>query len=496
MTSHDALWERIEAFELDETFESKLAREQGWTRLHARRVIREYKRFLYLAVTGAGLTVPSDAVDQAWHLHVCDTRSYLEDLCDRVLGRMLHHLPSRGGAAEWRRHTEGYAETLARYERRFGTPPADIWPAPAARWAHEGRQVRVSRGEVWIVPRLRTLALRAWRLGLGDRIALAAGAGALAFGAVGFGRTASFTPWALGVLLVWGWSAAYHLRRRARGPSPEDRGQPAIAGPPGQSDTTDREAAPADPHVAAWLRGGRDLAVRAAIVTALDAGWLRCSGDRLSAPPEDTSCAAPYRAAEGAPDEPVRPALVRAVVRAVVEDGAQTVAEVVGRVAPTADSMEVDLVERGLVPAPSSARWWALAATCVAPVWGVARILVGASHSRPVGFLALATAIVSLAAWLGYRCWPSITHAGERLGEALAKEADTLAGEGLGATWRYTVGGADTLLGGPLAAAAAALAIAVPAYPRGRSAETSCGGGGCGSGCGGGGCGGCGGCGG
>lgn len=52
----DALWRRIEAFRFDAPgihlrFAARLAREQRWTGVQARRVLREYRRYLYLATT-------------------------------------------------------------------------------------------------------------------------------------------------------------------------------------------------------------------------------------------------------------------------------------------------------------------------------------------------------------------------------------------------------------------------------------------------------------
>jgi hypothetical protein len=50
----DALLAELEAFEIDEPvafpFSARLARENGWSHDHSRRVIAEYKRFVWLAV--------------------------------------------------------------------------------------------------------------------------------------------------------------------------------------------------------------------------------------------------------------------------------------------------------------------------------------------------------------------------------------------------------------------------------------------------------------
>ena len=79
---------------------------------------------------------PSEDVDQAWHLHLTYTRSYWKRFCGDVLGRPLHHDPTRGGPAEARKHLAMYDRTLAAYREAFGhEPPPDIWSpaAPSAR---------------------------------------------------------------------------------------------------------------------------------------------------------------------------------------------------------------------------------------------------------------------------------------------------------------------------------------------------------------------------
>ena len=112
------------------TFAARLARENGWTLAAAERVIGEYKRFCYLAVRAGHPVTPSDAVDQAWHLHLTYSRDYWERFCPQVLGSALHHGPTAGGAEEGQRHFEQYAETLKSYERLFGeSAPADLWPS-------------------------------------------------------------------------------------------------------------------------------------------------------------------------------------------------------------------------------------------------------------------------------------------------------------------------------------------------------------------------------
>src|SRR5262245_63811110 len=103
--SQQVLYNRLMTFEIDEpgvelTFARRLARENGWDLLYAERVIAEYKRFLLLACEAGHVVSPSEDVDQAWHLHLTYTRSYWDGLCREVLGRPLHHGPTKGGAAE------------------------------------------------------------------------------------------------------------------------------------------------------------------------------------------------------------------------------------------------------------------------------------------------------------------------------------------------------------------------------------------------------------
>jgi hypothetical protein len=153
---------RLQAYSPDEpgvvvSFSARLARENGWTRAEALKVMEEYRRFVYLAMTAGHPVTPSVAVDQAWHLHLTYTRSYWDDLCGRVLGRPLHHDPTKGGSAEGGRFTGYYARTLQSYRAAFGQePPAGIWPSAAERFAPAARIRQVSDATHWVVakPRL------------------------------------------------------------------------------------------------------------------------------------------------------------------------------------------------------------------------------------------------------------------------------------------------------------------------------------------------------
>jgi len=151
------LWNRIDALRIDSAdaslgFSARLARENGWTDEFAEQALREYKRFVYLvAISGEELT-PSDQVDQVWHLHMTYTCSYRNDLCHGILGKALHHLPTKGGADEQRRFHGQYAKTLLIYEEEFGhPPPAAVWPPVEIRFRHAESFVRINKASAWVI---------------------------------------------------------------------------------------------------------------------------------------------------------------------------------------------------------------------------------------------------------------------------------------------------------------------------------------------------------
>lgn len=135
-------------------FTARLQCEQyGWTRPYAERVTREYTRFLILAAISDRHVTPSEAVDQAWHLHIVYTESYHE-WCDALFGRYLHHGPTKGGKAEGERFEDQYEHTLALYERTFGeAPPSDIWPATSKRFDPHDAGLWIQPAHYWVIPR-------------------------------------------------------------------------------------------------------------------------------------------------------------------------------------------------------------------------------------------------------------------------------------------------------------------------------------------------------
>lgn len=141
MITDPDLWRRIKAHDFDDlgadfTFTDRLAAEQGWTLGFARRVIEEYRRYIYLAAIGQREVNPSRAVEEVWRLHLTYTRDYWGSFCANVLGRPLHHEPSSRTGAENQRYSDAYAATLAIYQNEFGIEPDDeIWPSEDERIA-------------------------------------------------------------------------------------------------------------------------------------------------------------------------------------------------------------------------------------------------------------------------------------------------------------------------------------------------------------------------
>ncbi len=177
--AHARMWARLQAYSFDDwrpargsgggsgagepslTFAARLARENGWSSAFSERVLEEYKRFVFLAMTAGHPVTPSDQVDQAWHLHLTYTRAYWDRLCGQVLGRPLHHNPTVGGAAEDAKFEDWYERTKSAYRAAFAQePPADIWPDNDARFDHDAFCRRVNTLDNLVVPkdRVRSVA--------------------------------------------------------------------------------------------------------------------------------------------------------------------------------------------------------------------------------------------------------------------------------------------------------------------------------------------------
>ena len=487
-TDEQALWQQIEAFALDEPtaafpFSHRLARDNGWSREQAQRVVAEYKRFVLLAMIAGHPVTPSDQVDQAWHLHLTYTRSYWEDFCGKLLPRPLHHEPTRGGSREGRKFDDWYGRTLASYRRCFGSePPADIWPPAAIRFGEDVQFVRVNRRRHWIIPRPARLlaALRplSWTLPL---LALA-GCGTAALGGTNpfdF-RGPQFLAF-FGLLTVGVGLLAEGLRRSlARGGPEEPAGLPA--------------------YELAMLAGGNPRTVTTALAALLNREEVA-----ISAVTEGPQLVRTNKE----PAAEVHP-LERAVWEQLRREGSLTVPNLTGAMTETLVPLRRSLEQRGLLLTPAQAakvRWWPMLVALTVPAIGLVKIIVGLQRDRPVGFLALATVVTLVLGLIRFSRQPTLSRAGGRcLRRARQKQAALKAKAGYLRQAHSPLEVALPLsvaLFGTAVLASGHLSPLDDAIRRSRASATDSGSGGCGtsgdgggggdSGCGGGGCGGCGG---
>ena len=110
-------WEKLRTYQFDDpsailTFTRRLMRENDWEEAYARRVIEEYRRFMFLCLYAGYSVTPSDQVDQAWHLHLLYSEEYFDNFCSNYLGQVVHHQPTLGGVRENGKFYQWYSRTL------------------------------------------------------------------------------------------------------------------------------------------------------------------------------------------------------------------------------------------------------------------------------------------------------------------------------------------------------------------------------------------------
>ena len=391
------LYERIRTFSFDApgtayTFVQRLAKENAWSRPYAERVVDEYRRFAFLAVAAGHPVSPSDAVDQAWHLHLVYTRSYWDEFCSKVLHTPLHHEPGRGGEKEVAKFDDWYARTLASYAKFFGEgPPADVWLTVLEKAARREEFRRVDVKRHWVLSKR--------KLGIGVAAALLAlSLGLAAFGCMpatfAKGRPAVSPPFAAatlnpfdlrgpdflafyGIAYVAAFALAWVVRSASRGP-----------------DGAPRRGIHLDPYQIAYLNGGAVHAVNAAITALYHRDVLKVTESDGTLQVLRPGAALPHP-------------LEQAVYRAVDPDGREgrrrQVSDVRLIVRPTVEQVGAGLKKAGLVVNDDDARAAAVRATLVAlavPMTGLVKVMIGLSRDKPVSFLVLAviaTAVLAVA---------------------------------------------------------------------------------------------------
>lgn len=485
---NDQLWEhdrlrvfvaRVEAFEIDSDdktlrFVDRLARENRWSIPYAQRVIREYLRFCILAMRCDHPVTPSEAVDQAWHLHLTYTRSYWERFCGETLGGPLHHEPTAGGPDEGDKFRDWYGQTLDSYRHLFGdNPPRDVWPSTGERFAHAGELKWINSAREWAVSK----RLVAWSLGtVGCAVAAAlfrpgnAGdfqvAAGLPIGAAAVQLDLSDTDFLLfyGALVVIGLVAIVGLRVSAsasegRDPSPDDVGELST-------------------EELAVLSGGASRLAHVALTRLFAEGRIEAAKTMWW-----------YGKFRVVGPSPKGPAIVRDLYGAIKADTPPS--QLMAVVKPHFERIDVTLKEKGLRRTSmrkSKAATWV---TLFIGLIGGLRMVQGIVLGEDFGYLAVMTiAFVVVATLLNVTRFHA-TPKGRAYLERITStyEPDAIAGanpEPAALALGVAVLGTSAIDNVEGLAPLSSLAPSV-----GRS--SSAGGGGCGGGCGGGGCGGCGG---
>lgn len=65
-----------------------------WPACLAAQIVEFYKRFLWLNyIYPEAKLVPTRDIDECWHIHILNTKRYIED-CQELFGHYFHHQPA------------------------------------------------------------------------------------------------------------------------------------------------------------------------------------------------------------------------------------------------------------------------------------------------------------------------------------------------------------------------------------------------------------------
>jgi len=99
----------------------KLEKEYAWSSESLAMIVPLYKQWLILQACYKTYSIaPSTIIDEFWHMHILDTRKYMED-CQLVFGEYLHHFPYFGLRSEQdeKELNEGFELTKKLYKHHF-----------------------------------------------------------------------------------------------------------------------------------------------------------------------------------------------------------------------------------------------------------------------------------------------------------------------------------------------------------------------------------------
>ncbi|VTT97410.1 Uncharacterized protein OS=Pirellula staleyi (strain ATCC 27377 / DSM 6068 / ICPB 4128) GN=Psta_4308 PE=4 SV=1 [Gemmataceae bacterium] len=476
-SDHSELLSRIESFDIDGgrvglPFAARLARENGWSRARADRVVGEYKRFVFLAMTSDTPMCPAEDVDAAWHLHLTYTRSYWHRFCGELLGRPLHHEPTKGGPTEHGKHLAMYARTLRRYREAFGCDaPADVWSPADARFGDDLNHRSVNTSKNWVVPKapVRAAAKLAALFAAVAVLVPGCDGGPNPFALVGAKFLVFLIPMMIGAVVL-----GRLIISNQRGPEPAADETPDL-----------------DWEQVAFLAGGPARLTTAAASRLVADGSAAVRGDRL----------VPLGAPRDGASEVERAVFAGLPVEKTTEAFAPVAKAVHAAYDTPARQLEADGF---LMSSGAKTRAWLLGATPFLVVvigFALPRLLMGLSNGKPVDYLVLATGIGTVVGLIVISAGvPRLTRRGEHALASLKVRHQELQ---IGTGWNGpSDAGLAVALFGTAALAASSISFLRDWYPRQSAASSGgcgtsgCGTGGCGGGgggCGGGGCGGCGG---
>ena len=111
---------------LDFSFlKQKLGQEKGWSPEYQGEIEDLYRRFLALNIVYPDRKIcPTGPIDEFWHAHILDTRSYERD-CDYLFGHFLHHFPYFGmrGPEDYEALQAAFDDSRGLFISHFGIDP-------------------------------------------------------------------------------------------------------------------------------------------------------------------------------------------------------------------------------------------------------------------------------------------------------------------------------------------------------------------------------------
>ena len=103
-----------------EQMNDKIINFYGWSKEDVSLMNDYYKKWLALHICYPELaTAPSVKLDEYWHMHILDTKKYMED-CQMLFGRYLHHYPYFGLEGDADQLHSGFELTKKLFKHHFG----------------------------------------------------------------------------------------------------------------------------------------------------------------------------------------------------------------------------------------------------------------------------------------------------------------------------------------------------------------------------------------